>query len=57
MMAVEAMSKEEIDWVDAYHRQVWDAVSGRLEGDAEALAFFSSYPLFSHKRRVSCYSI
>lgn len=41
MMAVEAMSKEEIDWVDAYHRQVWDAVSGRLEGDAEALAWLS----------------
>ena len=39
MMAVESMSKEEIAWVDAYHRQVWEAVSGRLEGDAEALAW------------------
>ncbi len=33
------MTKEEIDWVNAYHRQVWEAVSGRLEGDAEALAW------------------
>ena len=39
MMAVEAMSEEEIEWVNMYHRQVWDAVSGRLEGDAEALAW------------------
>ena len=39
MMAVESMTKEEIDWVNAYHRQVWEAVSGRLEGDAEALAW------------------
>jgi hypothetical protein len=29
--------QKEIDWVDAYHRQVWEALSPRLEGQQEEL--------------------
>lgn len=37
MMAKELMSQKEIDWVDGYHRQVWEALAPRLEGQAEEL--------------------
>jgi Xaa-Pro aminopeptidase len=29
--------QKEIDWVDGYHRQVWEALAPRLEGQAEEL--------------------
>lgn len=32
-------SQKEIDWVDAYHRQVWEALSPRLQGEEEELAW------------------
>jgi hypothetical protein len=30
---VQVMSGKEVAWVDAYHRQVWEALSPRLAGE------------------------
>jgi Xaa-Pro aminopeptidase len=34
-----AAPQKEIDWVDAYHRQVWEVLSPRLAGQEEELAW------------------
>ena len=31
--------QKEVEWVDAYHRRVWEALSPRLEGEEEELAW------------------
>lgn len=31
--------QKEIDWVDSYHRRVWEALSPRLAGQEEELAW------------------
>jgi Xaa-Pro aminopeptidase len=39
MIAKEVLSQKEIAWVDAYHKQVWEALSPRLAGEEEELAW------------------
>ncbi|KAL4428500.1 hypothetical protein ABPG75_002589 [Micractinium tetrahymenae] len=39
MIAKELLSQKEVDWVNAYHRQVWEALSPRLQGEEEELAW------------------
>lgn len=34
-----ASKQKEVEWVDAYHRRVWEALSPRLEGEEEELAW------------------
>ncbi|KAI7835935.1 hypothetical protein COHA_010169 [Chlorella ohadii] len=39
LIAKERLSQKEIEWVNAYHKQVWEALSPRLAGEEEELAW------------------
>jgi Xaa-Pro aminopeptidase len=39
LIDVSLLSVEEREWVDAYHKEVWEKVSPLLEGDARARAW------------------
>ncbi|XRB25621.1 aminopeptidase P2 [Pseudoscourfieldia marina] len=41
LIDVDALSKEEIKWIDAYHETVRESVGSRLAGDDEALAWLN----------------
>lgn len=43
MMDVELMTTQEVAWVDAYHAEVWEKVSPRMEGQTEVLAWLRTH--------------
>lgn len=36
---LQVLSSKEIEWVNAYHREVWEKVSPRLQSDKDLLAW------------------
>lgn len=43
MMDVELMTPQDVAWVDAYHAEVWEKVSPRLEGQKDVLAWLQTH--------------
>ena len=41
----QVLSEKEVAWVDGYHRQVWEALSPRLSGEALAWLREATSPL------------
>ncbi|KAF5843716.1 hypothetical protein DUNSADRAFT_8231 [Dunaliella salina] len=37
MIEASIMSPDEVSWLDQYHKQVWEAVSPRIQGNPELL--------------------
>jgi Xaa-Pro aminopeptidase len=42
MIKLEVLSQPEVDWVDSYHKEVWEKVSPRLQDDQQALQWLKT---------------